>query len=166
MQAAYNDTAADFHHMVRFGRHALDWLSHNWPGVPYPYEKTTIVQGCADMEYPMMVNDGSNADTTFSRFVAEHEIAHTYFPFYMGINETRYAIHGRRLGDDVRVSDRQRGRGRRAGDGRSSKQFRVDGWINDPSPLEDLPIITPEDALNGAPTATTRTASPHSATSP
>ena len=50
---------ADFHHMVQFGQHALDWLSHNWPGVPYPYEKTTIVQGFADMEYPMMVNDES-----------------------------------------------------------------------------------------------------------
>jgi hypothetical protein len=36
VQAAYNDTATDFHHMVQFGRHALDWLSHNWPGVPYP----------------------------------------------------------------------------------------------------------------------------------
>ena len=23
--------------------------------------------------------------------VQDHEIAHTYFPFYMGINETRYA---------------------------------------------------------------------------
>ncbi|MGI8545811.1 MAG: M1 family peptidase, partial [Gemmatimonadaceae bacterium] len=32
VQAAYNDTAADYHHMVGFGRHALDWLSHNWPG--------------------------------------------------------------------------------------------------------------------------------------
>ena len=106
VQAAYNDTAADFHHMVQFGRHALDWLSHNWPGVPYPYEKTTIVQGFAGMEYPMMVNDETYADTIFSRFVAEHEIAHTYFPFYMGINETRYALHGRGLGDDVRVPDR------------------------------------------------------------
>ena len=45
VQAAYNDTAADFHHMVQFARHALDWLSHNWPGVPYPYEKTTVVAG-------------------------------------------------------------------------------------------------------------------------
>ena len=33
------------------------------------------------MEYPMMVNDGTNEDTVFSRFVAEHEIAHTWFPF-------------------------------------------------------------------------------------
>jgi hypothetical protein len=29
------------------------------------------------------------------------------------------------------------------------KEFRVTRWINDPSPLEDLPIITPEDVLKG-----------------
>ena len=45
VQSAYNDSAADFHSMVRFAQHSLDWLSHNWPGVPYPYEKTTIVPG-------------------------------------------------------------------------------------------------------------------------
>ena len=92
VQAAYNDTAADFHSMVAFGRHSLDWLSHKWPGLPYPYSKTTIFQGYADMEYPMMVNDASQQDLNFSRFVAEHEIAHTWFPFYMGINEARYAF--------------------------------------------------------------------------
>ncbi len=86
VQAAYNDTSVDYKHMVQFGRHALGWLSHNWPGVPYPYEKSTVVEGRADMEYPMMVNDNSFADTVFARFVVEHEMAHTYFPFYMGIN--------------------------------------------------------------------------------
>jgi len=29
------------------------------------------------------------------------------------------------------------------------KQFRVNGWINDPSPLQDLPIVTPADVLKG-----------------
>lgn len=148
VQAAYNDTAADFHHMVQFGRHALDWLSHNWPGVPYPYEKTTIVQGSADMEYPMMVNDGSNADTTFSRFVVEHEIAHTYFPFYMGINETRYAFmdEGWATTFEYLIGQSDVGKVQAA---TFFKQFRVDRWIHDPSPLEDLPIITPEDVLKG-----------------
>ena len=147
VQASYNDSAADFHHMVGFARHALDWLSHNWPGVPYPYEKTTIVQGQAGMEYPMMVNDESYPDTIFSRFVVEHEIAHTFFPFYMGINESRYAfmdegwattfeylIGTADLGDDRARS--------------FFKQFRTNGWAENPSPLEDLPIITPADALS------------------
>jgi hypothetical protein len=148
VQAAYNDTAADFHFMVQFGRHALDWLSHNWPGVPYPYEKSTIVQGGADMEYPMMVNDGSNADTTFSRFVAEHEIAHTYFPFYMGINETRYGFmdEGWATTFEYLMGVADLGREREE---MFFKQFRVNSWAHDPSPLEDLPIITPEDVLKG-----------------
>ncbi|MGI9090612.1 MAG: M1 family metallopeptidase [Gemmatimonadaceae bacterium] len=148
VQAAYNDTAADYHHMVGFGRHALDWLSHNWPGVPYPYEKTTIVQGFADMEYPMMVNDASTADTTFSRFVVEHEIAHTYFPFYMGINETRYAFmdEGWATTFEYLIGQSDVGADQAA---TFFKQFRVNRWIADPSPLEDLPIITPGDVLKG-----------------
>lgn len=149
VQSAFNDTAADYHHMVHFGQHALDWLSHNWPGVPYPYEKTTIVQGSADMEYPMMVNDGSTADTAFSRFVVEHEIAHTYFPFYMGTNETRYAFmdEGWATTFEYLISTADVGQAR-ASD--SFKQFRVTRWIHDPSALEDLPIITPGDVLKGA----------------
>ncbi len=80
VQAAFLDNASDFHQMVGFGKHSLDWFSNNMPGVPYPYSKSTIVQGFADMEYPMMVNDNTTPNPDFSRFVAEHEIAHTYFP--------------------------------------------------------------------------------------
>lgn len=148
VQAAYNDTAADFHHMVTFGRQALDYFSHGWPGVPYPYEKTTIVQGSADMEYPMMGNDGSNADTSFSRLVANHEIAHTYFPFYMGINETRYGFmdEGWATTFEYLIGGAQTSVPKAT---EFYKQFRVAGWIHDPSPLEDLPIITPGDVLSG-----------------
>lgn len=148
VQAAYNDTASDYRHMVQYGRHALDWLSHNWPGVPYPYEKTTVVEGPAGMEYPMMANDESYADTTFARFVAEHEIAHTYFPFYMGIDETRYAFmdEGWATTFEYLLAVVDMG-APRAGD--FFRTFRVKRWINDPSPLEDLPIITPADVLKG-----------------
>jgi hypothetical protein len=148
VQSAFNDTAADYHHMVHFGQHALDWLSHNWPGVPYPYEKTTIVQGSADMEYPMMVNDGSTPDTVFSRFVVEHEIAHTYFPFYMGTNETRYGFmdEGWATTFEYLVGTADLGKERAS---TFFQQFRVNGWIHDPSPLEDLPIVTPGDVLKG-----------------
>ena len=37
--------------------------------------------------------------------------------------------------------------GKRTRDRVLPADFRVNGWINDPSPLEDLPIITPEDVL-------------------
>jgi len=149
VQAAYNDTAKDFHRMVEFGRHSLDWLSHNWPGIPYPFPKTTIFQGYADMEYPMMVNDGTNEDPIFSRFVAEHEIAHTWFPFYMGINEARYAFmdEGWATTFELLIGRADLGTERAES---FYRQFRVNGYINDPSSEEDLPIITPANVLRGA----------------
>jgi hypothetical protein len=99
VQAAYADSATDFRPMVETARQALAFGSTAYPGVPYPYPKTTIVLGSADEEYPMMVNDGSNLgdafaaslpDGAYTGFVATHELLHSWFPFYMGINEKRY----------------------------------------------------------------------------
>ena len=149
VQSAYNDTAADFHYMVGFGRHALDWLSNNWPGIPYPYEKSTIMQGFADMEYPMMVNDGTTRDTAFSRFVAEHEIAHTYMPFYMGINETEYGFMDEGWATTFELLIGRANVGNEAAEN-LFKQFRVIPWIRDPSAGEDLPVITPGTSMNGS----------------
>jgi hypothetical protein len=146
--AMYNDTAADYHSVAQYARHSLDWLSHNWPGIPYPYEKTTVFQGYAGMEYPMMANDETYSDTLFSRFVAEHEIAHTYMPFYMGINETRYGSmdEGWATTYEYLIGTADMGE-EKATD--FYKQFRIEGWINDPSSDEDIPIITPGDVLTG-----------------
>lgn len=149
VQSAFNDTAQDFHHMVSFGRHALNWLSHNWPGVPYPFPKTTIVQGYAGMEYPMMVNDETYDDTVFSRFVAEHEIAHTWFPFYMGINETRYGFMDEGWATTLELLIGRQDLGVETAE-KFYKQFRVSNWINDHSAEEDIPIITPGNILSGA----------------
>ena len=148
VQAAYLDAAFDFHYMVGFGRHALQWLSNNWPGVAYPFPKTTIVQGFAGMEYPMMVNDEKYEDTIFSRFVAEHEIAHSWFPFYMGINEHRYGFmdEGWATTFEFLIGNNDLGSKTSIG---FFKQFRVNSWIKDPSAEEDLPIITPGNILNG-----------------
>lgn len=148
VQAAYNDTAADYRNMVAYGRHSLDWLSHNWPGIPYPYEKTTVFQGYAGMEYPMMANDETYEDPDFSRFVAEHELAHTYMPFYMGINETRYGFMDEGWATTFELLIGRADLGVEKAEN-LYKQFRVDGWINDPSSGEDIPIITPGDALTG-----------------
>ena len=141
IQAAFADASEDFHHYVAFAHNTLDWFSHNLPGVPYPFPKTTSVHGFADMEYPMMVNDSHEKDLVFAQLVQDHEIAHTYFPFYMGTNESRYAFmdegwattfelligtaeHGKQMADDF------------------YKKFRVDGWIHAPHVREN-PIITP-----------------------
>ncbi len=149
VQAAFLDKALDFHRMVEFGRHSLDWFSNNLPGVPYPYSKTTIVQGFADMEYPMMVNDNTTPNIEFSRFVVEHEIAHTYFPFYMGTNETRYGFMDEGWATTLELFIGRADLGVEKAEN-LYKQFRVNGWIKDASQEEDIPIITPSNILNGA----------------
>lgn len=149
VQAAYNDTAKDYQKMVEYGQHSLKMLSFKWPAVPYPYEKTTIFQGYAGMEYPMMANDETYEDPVFSRFVAEHELAHTYMPFYMGINETRYGFMDEGWATTFEYLLGQEDLGREKAE-EFFKQFRVEGWISDPSADEDIPIITPGNALTGA----------------
>lgn len=146
--AAYNDAAADFHFVAQFAKHSLQWFSNNWPGIPYPYEKTTVFQGFADMEYPMMVNDEAFEDTNFARFVTEHEIAHSYMPFYMGTNETKYGFmdEGWVTAFEYLIGTADMGAEMA---GMLFKQFRVDGWINDVADNEQIPIIVPADALSG-----------------
>jgi hypothetical protein len=98
VQAAYADSATDFRSIVESARKTLQFASTVYPGVPYPYPKTTIVLGSADEEYPMMVNDASNLpdpyagklpENAYTEFVVAHEILHSWFPFYMGVNEKR-----------------------------------------------------------------------------
>jgi hypothetical protein len=147
-QAAYSDSAEDFREMVGYVRQSLQFLSEDWPGVPYPYEKLTAFQGGAGMEYPMMANDGSYSNPNFSHLVALHEIAHTYMPFYMGIDETRYGFMDEGWattfeylwGVDLNGSEAATN---------LFQQFRVNNWAANPSASGDLPIITPGDVLGG-----------------
>jgi len=149
VQAAFNDKSADFHHSVQFARYALGWFSNNWPGVPYPFPKMTAFEGFADMEYPMMVNDSHTDDLHFAELVQDHEIAHTYFPFYMGINESRYGYmdEGWATTYELLIGRTEVGNAK-AED--FYKQFRVTGWIHDRSTAEDLPVITPTSEERGA----------------
>jgi hypothetical protein len=150
IQAAYNDTAADFHHSVDFSHYALNWFSYQWPGVAYPFPTMTAFQGYADMEYPMMVNDETTGgDLTFAQLVQDHEIAHTYFPFYMGINESRYAYMDEGWATTFEYLIGIAERGQEAADD-FFRKFRVNRYINDPSAEEDQPIITMSNQLSGA----------------
>ena len=156
VQAAYADSATDFKPMVEFARQALLFASTKYPGVPYPYPKTTIVLGGADEEYPMMVNDGSNIgnpeaanlpENAFTAFVATHEILHSWFPFYMGINEKRYPFMDEGWTTAFEYLRNREVLGAATAD-ELFKEFRVVkiGWPEANSGNE-LPVITPHDSL-------------------
>ena len=74
----------------------IDYFSEQTPGVNYPYSHFTTFVGCPiydGMEFPMMANNGvfrkDNTGYMDVRITA-HELAHTYFPFLVGINERKY----------------------------------------------------------------------------
>jgi hypothetical protein len=159
VQAAYADSAADFHHMVQYGRHALKWLSTHWPGVPYPFPKTTIVSGFADMEYPMMVNDRSTMGRgglhssvlnkfQFARDVVEHEISHSWFPFYMGTNQMRWGFmdEGWATMFEYLMDINDVGTKKAV---KFFRRFRVDWWIHNLNGEDQIPIVTPGNVLSG-----------------
>ncbi len=149
VQAAYDKDSKDFQKMVEYGKHALDWTSNNYPGTPYPFQKTTIVRGFADMEYPMMVNDSSQKDPEFTRFIVEHEILHSWFPFHMGINEQRYGFMDEGWATAFEYMININDMGKQKADF-AFQQFRVAGWIKNGRADSDLPIINPGDAAVGA----------------
>ncbi len=149
VQAAYDVKGTDFEVSVKNNQYALDWFSNNWPGIPYPFSKMTAFQGFADMEYPMMCNDSQMGDPVFAQLVQDHEVAHTYFPFYMGINETRYAFMDEGWATTFEYLIGIAEHGKEAAD-KFYKDFRVKGYINDPSTEEDQPIISMSSQVSDA----------------
>lgn len=91
IHAAYNPSSKDFYEVAHFARYSIDKFSREFPGIPYPYPSMTVFNGGGGMEFPMIVNNGSSSSRAGAIGLTAHEIAHTYFPFYMGINEKRYA---------------------------------------------------------------------------
>jgi hypothetical protein len=91
ISAVYAQGDPHFHKNAALTKEILQFSNDKWPGISYPYPAMTIFAGHGGMEYPMIVNDGAYKDWYDNVFVTSHEIAHTYFPFLTGINETRYA---------------------------------------------------------------------------
>lgn len=90
IQTAYNAKHSDYKEAIEIARKSIRFLSEKLPGVPYPFPCMSIFDGADGMEYPMMTNVGSFVDRGDVVYAHSHEITHTYFPFYVGTNETKY----------------------------------------------------------------------------
>lgn len=91
IDVAYNKHSEDFYKVINIACDATDLMSYQIPGIPFPFPEVTVFNGLDAMEYPMMVNNISEKDINETIKVTTHEILHSYLPFYMGINETKYA---------------------------------------------------------------------------
>lgn len=91
VDAAYDKNSWDFYGVNEISRQAVEFMSYQIPGIPFPYPEVTVFNGLDAMEYPMMVNNISERNINETIKVTAHEILHNYLPFYLGINETKYA---------------------------------------------------------------------------
>jgi hypothetical protein len=91
IDAAYNKSSKDYYEVAQIAQDVISYFSTQIPGRPFPYPKMTVFNGQGGMEYPMMVNNSSVEEHAGTIHLTAHEICHTYFPFYMGINERKYA---------------------------------------------------------------------------
>ncbi|HEY0176630.1 MAG TPA: peptidase, partial [Pedobacter sp.] len=90
VDAVFNPDHKDYYEVIDFARKSVYAMSYNFPKWPFPYQHETIFDGLDQMEYPMMVNDNPVDKRENAITLTDHEIFHTMFPFYMGINETKY----------------------------------------------------------------------------
>ena len=90
VDAVFNPSHADYYFVASDAHKTVDDMSYRFPKWPYPYNHETVFDGLDQMEYPMMVNDNPLEPRSESIELTDHEIFHTMFPFYMGINETKY----------------------------------------------------------------------------
>jgi hypothetical protein len=89
--AVFNPVHKDYFNVAADAHKTVAAMSYVFPRWPFPYPHITVFDGLDQMEYPMMVNDNPVETREESITLTDHEIFHTMFPFYMGINETKYA---------------------------------------------------------------------------
>jgi len=94
VDAVYADSARTYQQSAEWARASVAYMSFELPGVPFPYPHMTTVSNDTrggGMESPMMANNGDPESAPDAALTIFHEIAHSYFPFYMGTNERKYA---------------------------------------------------------------------------
>jgi hypothetical protein len=91
VDAVFNPAHKGYYDVIDYARKTVDAMSYKFVKWPYPYPHETVFDGLDQMEYPMMVNDAPYNKEEDDIELTDHEIYHSMFPFYMGINETKYA---------------------------------------------------------------------------
>lgn len=94
VDAVYPDSSLTFTQAAKWSAMSVNIMSLQMPGVPFPYPHITSFSNGrrnGGMESPMMAIDGDPSSETQAFGLFFHEISHSYFPFYMGANERKYA---------------------------------------------------------------------------
>lgn len=94
VDVVFPDSMITFPKAAEWCRWSVNYMSKVLPGVPFPYPHMTSWSNgrrTGGMESPMMANNGDPKSVPSAQGLFFHEISHSYFPFYMGTNERKYA---------------------------------------------------------------------------
>ena len=91
VSSAYKPASLAYYEVCDIAARTVELASKDLPGIMFPYPKITVFDGRGGMESPMMVNMNTGEQRIWTVHTVVHEVMHTYFPFYMGINERKYA---------------------------------------------------------------------------
>ncbi|SDM00742.1 M1 family metallopeptidase [Pedobacter antarcticus] len=92
VNTVFNPEHKVFEPVINYAHKTVAAMSYQFPALPFPYPHITIFEGLDAMEYPMMVNNLPFEDKQEVIQFTMHEIFHTLFPFYVGVNETKYSF--------------------------------------------------------------------------
>ena len=96
IQAVYPVDSPDFYEVAEASKKLIQYFSYEMPGIKFPFSSVVAFnngrRGGGGMEFPMMINDGSTDVWEYTVSLTAHELAHQYFPFYVGTNEKKYAF--------------------------------------------------------------------------
>lgn len=96
IQAVYPVDSPDFYDVAEACKDLINYFSFEMPGIKFPFPSIVAFNngrsGGGGMEFPMMINDGSTDVWENTVALTAHELAHQYFPFFVGTNEKKYAF--------------------------------------------------------------------------
>ena len=105
VNAVYNKDALYFQTVAEISKKTIEFYSDTTPAIPYPYPQFTAFQGQKNgMEFPAMINDQDEDSLFDTQFITTHEVAHAYFPFYVGTNEQEYSWMDESLASIIGIS--------------------------------------------------------------
>ncbi len=91
ISSVYNAEARNFKNVASIASQVIREFSFNSYGISFPFPGITVFNGEGGMEFPMMANDENLFLSDGTIFITMHEVAHSYFPFYVGTNERKYS---------------------------------------------------------------------------
>lgn len=145
VEVAFHPKHKDFYEVMGYSRKTVEAMSNVFPKWPFPYAHETVFDGLDQMEYPMMVNDNPLSDKEASIELTDHEIFHTMFPFYMGVNETKYAWmdEGWATMGEWLLSPMI--------DSAIKDDYGVGAYSHDAGTEKDMPVVSLSNQINGTP---------------